>query len=89
MHCIVRRVFVRAYSRLYFIINVCNELVDTVEGLCNGTVSIRLSVCLSHLSTVAAACGGFAAVGPADKGYPSVAARPALSSNCEQCHVVS
>ena len=34
------------------------------QGLCNGTVSIRLSVnCLSH-SPTAAACGGFAAVGP-------------------------
>jgi len=46
------------------------------QGLCNGTVSVSLSVpsierrspsvCLSHLSNAAAAaCGGFAAVGPA------------------------
>ena len=34
------------------------------QGLCNGTVSVRLSVGLSHLPTAAAACGGFAAVGP-------------------------
>jgi len=34
-------------------------------------------------------CGGFAAVGPAGRRYQSIAARPALSSNCEQCYVVS
>ena len=45
-------------------------------GLCNGTVSVRLSVCLSH-SPAAAAYGGFAAVGPADRKYRSIAARPA------------
>ena len=27
------------------------------RGLCNGTVSVPLSVCLPHLSTSAAACG--------------------------------
>ena len=50
----------------------------------------HLSVRLSHWST-AAACGGFAAVGPPAWRYRSIAARPALSSNCEceQCHVVS
>jgi len=55
------------------------------QGLCNGTVS----VCLSRLSTAAAACGEFAALGPAGRRYRSIAARRALSSNCEQCHVVS
>ena len=45
--------------------------------ICNGTVSIRLSVCLSHLSTAAAECSGFAAVGPAGRRYRSIAARPA------------
>jgi len=47
------------------------------QGLCNGTVS----VCLSQLSTAAAARGGFAAVGPASMRYRSLAARQALSSN--------
>jgi len=47
------------------------------------------SVCLSHQSTAAAACGEFAAVGPAGGRYRSIAARPALSSKCDQCHVVS
>jgi len=34
-------------------------------------------------------CGGFAVVvvGSAARGYPSIAARPALSGKCEQCHV--
>ena len=44
------------------------------------SVSVRLSVCLSHLSTAAAACGGFAVVGPAGGRYRSTAAatgRPA------------
>ena len=27
-------------------------------GVCNGTVSVRPSVCLSHRHTAAAACGG-------------------------------
>jgi len=40
-----------------------------------------MSVCLSQLWTAAAACGGFAAVGPAGKSYRSIAARPARGSN--------
>ena len=61
------------------------------QGLCNGTVSIRLFVrmSVSVMPTAAAACGGFAAVGPAGRRYRSIAARPAFSSNCEQCHAVS
>jgi len=51
------------------------------QGLCNGTVSVRLTVCLFQLSTAAAARGGFAAVGPAGRKYRSIAARPAPSSN--------
>ena len=43
----------------------------------------RPSVCPSHR------CGGFAAVGPAARRYRSIAARPALSSKCEQCRVAS
>jgi len=73
------------------------------QGLCNGTMSVRpsvrLTVCLSRLSTAAAACGGFAAVGPAGRRYRSIAARPtppqqrrrsstAVSSKGEQCHAV-
>ena len=55
-------------------------------------VTVRCpSVCpsASQISTAAAACGGFAAVSPAGRRYRSIAARPVLSSNCEQCHVVS
>ena len=52
---------------------------------------VRLSVCLSvrlsHLSTAAAACGGFAAVGPAGRRYRSPC-RTALQQR-EQRHVVS
>jgi len=47
------------------------------QGLCNGAVSVRPSVRLSQLSTAAAACGGFAAVGAADRRYRSIVARPA------------
>jgi len=36
-------------------------------------VSVRLSVCLSHRSTAAAACGGFAAERPAGSRYRSIA----------------
>jgi len=43
-------------------------------GLCNGPVSVRPSVCLSHLLTVAAACGGFAAGRSAGTKYRSTAA---------------
>ena len=68
-------------------------------------LSVRLSVCPMRLSTAAAPCGGFAAVGPAGRRYRLIAARPAPSSNCaaaarrcstmvfgskcEQCHVSS
>jgi len=46
------------------------------------------SVCLSQLPTAAAACGRFAAVGPADRRYLS-SSSTAVSSKCEQCHVYS
>ena len=65
-----------------------NQHVDTTsmrQGSFNGTVS----VCLSQLSAALCHCGGFAAVRPAGKRYRSTAARPAPSSNCEQCRVVS
>jgi len=56
-------------------------------------LSVRLSVCLSvrpsrHLSA-ARRYSGFAAVGPAARRRRSIAARSALSSKCEQYHVVS
>ena len=38
--------------------------------------SVCLSICLFH-SPAAAACGGFAAVGPVGRRYRSIAARPA------------
>ena len=45
-------------------------------------VTVRCpSVCLTHLSTAACRCSGFAAVGQA--------VSTAFSSDCEQCHVVS
>jgi len=50
------------------------------QDLFNGT-GVRLSVCLSQLSTAAAACREFAAVGLAGRRYRSIAARPAPSSN--------
>jgi len=48
--------------------------------------SVRLSVCPARHSAAARLCGGFAAVGPASSRYRLIAARPALSSKCEQCH---
>jgi len=60
------------------------------QGFCNGTVSVRPSVCLSHLSTAACRCGGFVAVGPASGTHRSIAAAAgrhssmAHSSECEQ-----
>ena len=57
--------------------------------LCNGTVSVRLSVRLSPLSPTAGRCGGFAAVGPAVQAISIGRRAPASSSECEQCHVVS
>jgi len=44
------------------------------QGLCNATVFVRLSDRLSN-SPAAAACGKFAAVGPASRSYRSIAAR--------------
>ena len=44
------------------------------QGLCNGSVSVHLSVCLSHLSTSACRYSGFAAVGPTCRWYRSIAA---------------
>ena len=61
--------------------------------------SVRPSVCLSHHSTAAAVCGGFAAEHRAGRRYRSTTAgagaqqqrrrSTALSSKCWQCHVDS
>ena len=51
--------------------------------------SVCPSVCLSQLSTTAAACGGFAALGPADRRYRSIAARRTAANAPQQCHVRS
>ena len=48
----------------------------------------RPSVCLSHRSTAAAACGGFAAERRAGRRSRSTAGA-ALSNKCGQCHVDS
>ena len=62
------------------------------QSLCNGMVCVCLSQ--SQLSTAAAVCSRFAAVGPASKRQQSIARRPARSSTvhsskCEQCHIYS
>jgi len=69
------------------------------KGLWNCRASVCLSACLSVCLSVCPShfrppyvrrCGGFAAAFcPAARRYRSIAARPALSSKCEQCHVVS
>ena len=41
--------------------------------------SVRPSVCLSHLSAAARRCGGFAAAGPADSRYRSIASGAAAA----------
>jgi len=51
--------------------------------------SVSLSVCVSHLLTVAGACSGFAAWRATCRKYRSIAGTPALSSKCGQCHVYS
>ena len=56
----------------------CLVVIDRARMLC-GRVYVTLRcpfVCRFH-SSAAAACGGFAAVGPAVRTYRSIAARPA------------
>ena len=75
-------------------------IVCGAGSMTRSSASVRLSVCsLSHHSSAAAACGGFAAERRAGSRYRStapsgsgVSARgrsTALSSKCEQCHVDS
>jgi len=97
--CLIYTCTVVAYLRTF-----CNFLygrasnsqaIDTARIVCpwNCRAFASLSLCLSVRPVIrlphAAACDGFAAVGPAAKRYRSTAARPALSSKCEQCHAVS
>jgi len=49
-------------------------------------LSVLPSVCLSHLSTAAAACGGFAAVIPTGRRCLLIAARPASTATALQQH---
>ena len=51
------------------------------QGLSNGRTSVCPSICRNHLHA--------AAVRPPGSKYRSIAARLALSSKCEQCHVDS
>ena len=66
--------------------------IDTARIVCGrGSMKlsgVRLSVRPSHHLIAARHCGRFAAVGPADRRYRSIAAR-ALSSKCEQNSVAS
>jgi len=59
------------------------------QGLCNDTVSVSLSVCPFLRRSQAAACGGFAAVGPAVGAQQQRRRSTALGSKCGQCHVYS
>jgi len=72
---------------------VCNwHCTYSMQGLCNGMVSVRLSIRLSNLPTTAA-CGRFAAVGLVGRRYQLIAAQPAwgrsmaCSSKCRLCHI--
>ena len=64
------------------------------HGVRNARAPVRLSVCVSRLSTAATVAGGFAAERPAGGRYRSPTAFavqqvPALSSTCGQRHVES
>ena len=67
-----------------------HAVIGTTPTVCGAgsmkRYGVRRSVCLSR-SSAAAACGGFAVVGPAGRRYQSIAA--AAASSCGQCHVVS
>jgi len=74
------------------------HVIDTARmvsaRVCYGMASVCLFDCLSHLSTTAAACGRFAAVGPAsrrsiDSSSHRTPSSTAFSSKCEQHHIVS
>jgi len=69
------------------------HFIDTARIVCGEGFmelsGVRPSVCPTHNSAAARRGGGFAAVGPAARRCRSIAARPTLTSRCEQCHVVS
>ena len=62
-----------------------NGIIDAVRIVCEaGSMkrsSVRPCVCLSHRSTAAAACGGFAAERLADRKYQSTAAARRSAAN--------
>ena len=63
--------------------NVASFTGTAQQRLRNCRASVRLSVCLSHHPTAAAACGGFAAERRVHRMYRSIAAaagRPAAAS---------
>jgi len=74
------------------------SFIHTARAVCGKVyVTVRFpSVCLSHLSTATAACGGFAAVGKISIDCCTACAQQqrrrsstAVNSKCEQCHVDS
>ena len=75
-----RRMLVALHSsNVRTVVHYFLTLPHSMRQVC---VTVRCpSVCLSQLSTAAAACGGFAAVDPAGRRYRWIAARPATSSN--------
>jgi len=61
--------------------SVVTYFVDIARLVC-GRVYVKVrcpSVCLSHLSTIARRYGGFAAAGPADSRYRSIASGAAAA----------
>ena len=51
------------------LIDIARMICGSWQGLCDGTVSVRPSVCPSNLSPAACRCGGFATEGPAGRIY--------------------
>ena len=76
-------------TNLLFIDNACVSVCGSLRRISNGTLSVRLSIQSIQSVEWCSSVRGFAAVGPAGRRYRSIAARPALSSNCEQCYVIS
>jgi len=67
---------------------VSNTGTDSMRSSVYVTVWVCPSFCLSHLTTSAAACLGFAVVGPVGRRYRSVAARPQLRA-VPRCQLTS
>ena len=56
-----------------FLDTASHSMPSRVDETTSVRLSARLSVCLFHRSTAAAACGGFAAGRPAGRKYRSIA----------------